>query len=147
MGAYLLITLTFSCQHDQLVGVYSDRLKNRGLRHGSGQKRGVLGTGQARKKGGLRHGSGQKRGVFTAAHTCTGHICECPPPPGERANSALKFVKTVHRHTMSHDRFNALVLLFVHRDIALDYNKIINMFANRHPRRMLLLDPLMGESS
>ena len=80
-GAYLLITLTFSCQHDQLVGVYSDRLKNRGLRHGSGQKRGVLGTGQARKKGGLRHGSGQKRGVFTAAHTCTGHICECPPPP------------------------------------------------------------------
>ena len=21
-----------------------------------------------------------KRGVFTAAHTCTGHICECPPP-------------------------------------------------------------------
>ena len=50
--SYLLITLTFSCQHDQLVGVYSDRLKNRGLRHGSGQKRGVLGTGQARKKGG-----------------------------------------------------------------------------------------------
>ena len=81
LGAYLLITLTFSCQHDQLVGVYSDRLKYRGLRHGSGPKRGVLGTGQARKKGGLRHGSGQKRGVFTAAHTCTGHICECPPPP------------------------------------------------------------------
>ena len=83
LGAYLLITLTFSCQHDQLVGVYSDRLKNRGLRHGSGLKRGVLGTGQARKKGGLRHGSGQKRGVFTAAHTYTGHIWECPPPGGE----------------------------------------------------------------
>ena len=31
----------FSCQHDQLVGVCSDRLK-----------RGVLGTGQARKKRG-----------------------------------------------------------------------------------------------
>ena len=57
------------------------RLKKRGLRHGSGKKRGVLGTGQDRKKGGLRHGSGQKRGVFTVAHTCTGHICECPPPP------------------------------------------------------------------
>ena len=40
LGAYLLITLTFSCQHDQLVGVYSDRLKNRGLRHGSGSKKG-----------------------------------------------------------------------------------------------------------
>ena len=40
LGAYLLITLTFSCQHDQLVGVYSDRLNNRGLRHGSGLKGG-----------------------------------------------------------------------------------------------------------
>ena len=41
LGTYLLITLTFSYQHDQLVGVYSDRLKNRGLRHGLGQKRRV----------------------------------------------------------------------------------------------------------
>ena len=46
LGAYLLITLTFSCQHDQLV----DRLKKRGLRHGSG------------KKGGLMHGSSSKKG-------------------------------------------------------------------------------------
>ena len=77
------------------MGVYSDRLK-----------RGVLGTGQARKGGGgLRHGSCQKGGsyarvrlekkgggvlgtgqvkkgggVFTAARTCIGHICECRPP-------------------------------------------------------------------
>ena len=68
LGAYLLITLTFSCQHDQLVGVYSDRLKIRGLRHGSGQKRGVLGTSQARKRGGLRHGSGQKRGLYCGTY-------------------------------------------------------------------------------
>ena len=63
------------------MGVYSDRQKKRGLRHGSGStkggsyarlrlnKRGVLGMGQV------------KKGVFTVAHTCTGHICECPPPP------------------------------------------------------------------
>ena len=77
----MLITLTFSCQHDQLVGVHSDRLKNWCPRHGSGKK-GVLGTGQARKKGGLRHGSGQKRGgLYCGTYTCTGHICECPPPP------------------------------------------------------------------
>ena len=38
LGAYLLITLPFSCKHDKLVGVYSDRLKI-----------GVLGTRQARK--------------------------------------------------------------------------------------------------
>ena len=36
LGAYLLITLTFSCQHDQLV----DRLKKR-----------VLGTVQIKKEG------------------------------------------------------------------------------------------------
>ena len=40
LGAYSLITLTFSCQHDQLMGVYSDRLKKGGLRHGSGSKKG-----------------------------------------------------------------------------------------------------------
>ena len=73
------MTLTFSCQHDQLVGVYSDRLKKRGLKHGSGQKRGVLGTGHTKKNGVLGTGHLIKRGVFTAAHTCTGHICECPP--------------------------------------------------------------------
>ena len=53
-----------------------------GLRHGSSKKRGVLGTGQARKGGGgVRHGSCTERGggVFTAAHTYFGHICECPP--------------------------------------------------------------------
>ena len=26
--------------------------------------------------------AGQDKKVFTAAYTCTGHICECPPPPG-----------------------------------------------------------------
>ena len=45
------------------MGVYSDRLKKRGLRHGSGSQRGggVLGTGHV-KKGGLTHGSGSKKG-------------------------------------------------------------------------------------
>ena len=35
MGAYLFIIFTFTCQHDQLVGVCSGRLK----------KGGVLGAG------------------------------------------------------------------------------------------------------
>ena len=79
LGAYLLITLTFSCQHDQLVGVYSDRLKNRGHRHGSGPKRGVLGPGQARKKGGLRHGSGQKWGSLLRHIPVLGIYVSVPP--------------------------------------------------------------------
>ena len=53
LGAYLLIIFTFSCKHDQLVGVYSDRLKKRGLRHGSGSQRGG---------GGLRQPVMSKRG-------------------------------------------------------------------------------------
>ena len=40
--------------------------------------KGVLGGGSNSTKEVL--GAGQvKRGVFTAAHTCTGHICECLP--------------------------------------------------------------------
>ena len=52
-----------------------------GLRCGRNcSKNGVLGAGPTRKKGVL--GAGQvKKGVFTVAHTCTGHICDCPPPP------------------------------------------------------------------
>ena len=53
--------------------------KKMGLRkNGHNQKRGVLGTCTTREGGGgLRHGLRQKRAVVT----CTGHICECPPPP------------------------------------------------------------------
>ena len=61
----------------------------------------------------------------------------------ERTNSALRFIKTSYRSTMCEQRFNALVLLFVHRDIVLDYVKIIDMYAQRYPRRMLFHNPLM----
>ena len=39
---------------------------------------------------------------------------------------------------MSEDKFNALILIHVHPDIKLDYNKIIDMYADQHPGRMLL---------
>lgn len=60
----------------------------------------------------------------------------------ERANSALKRVKTELRSTMCQDRFNALILMHVHRDIKLDINKIIDIFASKHPRRMMLVNPM-----
>ena len=58
LGAYLFIIFTFTCQHDQLVGVCSGRLKKGGgLRCGSNLKGGgVLGAGQV-KKGGLYRGT------------------------------------------------------------------------------------------
>ena len=49
----------------------------------------------------------------------------------------------VYRSTMLEERLNALILLFVHRDILfLDYDKIINMYATKHPRRMLFVNAL-----
>ena len=44
-----------------------------------------------------------------------------------RANSSLRFVKTLFRSTMGSTRFNALVLMFIHTDVELNYDKIIDM--------------------
>ena len=60
----------------------------------------------------------------------------------ERSNSSLRFIKNAYRSTMSEERLNALLLLFIHRDIELDYNKIVDIFALRNARRMLLINPL-----
>ena len=60
----------------------------------------------------------------------------------ERANSALKFVKSDRRLTMGQDRLNSLLLLYIHQDIKLDYDAIVDTYACRHPRRMTLINPL-----
>ncbi|KAI0235153.1 hypothetical protein LSAT2_014401, partial [Lamellibrachia satsuma] len=60
----------------------------------------------------------------------------------ERANSSLKFIKNSLRSTMGEDHFNALILLFVHRNAELNTDKVIDMYARKHPIRMLLLNPL-----
>ena len=61
----------------------------------------------------------------------------------ERANSALHSIKTDFRGTMSQDRFNALILMYVDRDISLNYNDFIDLYARKFPRRMLLQNPLL----
>ena len=60
----------------------------------------------------------------------------------ERANSALRYVKNFYRSSMSESRLNALILMYIHRDIKLDFERIIDMYASRHPRRMLFINPL-----
>lgn len=60
----------------------------------------------------------------------------------ERANSALKYIKNVHRSTMKEDRLNGLILLFIHRDIPLDYERIIDIFASEYTHKMLFMNPL-----
>lgn len=59
----------------------------------------------------------------------------------ERANSSLRFIKSYLRSTMGGERFNALMLLFIHKDIKVDVSKIIDIFVSRNPRRMLLENP------
>ena len=56
----------------------------------------------------------------------------------ERANSALGFIKSDHRSTMSEGRLNALLRLYVHKDIPLDFQEVVTAYGHTHPRRMLL---------
>ena len=60
----------------------------------------------------------------------------------ERANSTLDFIKSDRRSTMTEQRLNALLVLFVHKDIPVDFDKVITLYANKHARRMLLAQPL-----
>ncbi|CAG2254819.1 unnamed protein product [Mytilus edulis] len=60
----------------------------------------------------------------------------------ERANSSFKYIKTFSRNTMGEERLNALLLLYVHKNIKLDYEKIIDDFSRRNPRKMLLVNPM-----
>ena len=43
---------------------------------------------------------------------------------------------------MSEDQLNSLILMYVHKDIKLDYNDIIDVYARCNPRRMLFLNSL-----
>lgn len=60
----------------------------------------------------------------------------------ERANSALKFIKTDRRNRMGEMRLNALLLMFMHKDIKIDLDEVINIFVRKRPRRLLLADPM-----
>ena len=46
---------------------------------------------------------------------------------------------------MGEERFNALILIlmYVNNDIEINIEEIIDIFATKHPRRMLLLNPLL----
>ena len=58
-----------------------------------------------------------------------------------RANSSLRFVKTPFRSTMGSTRFNALVLMFIHTDVELKYDKINRHVSFKASKRMILLNP------
>jgi len=61
----------------------------------------------------------------------------------ERSFSALKFIKNYLRFTMTNERLNGLGLLFVHPDITLDYDAVIDEFGKSN-RRLVGLGLLNG---
>ena len=56
----------------------------------------------------------------------------------ERTVSVLRRLKTYLGSTMRQDRLSSLALLHINYSIVIDVNKVIDMFAPKHPRRMIL---------
>ena len=54
----------------------------------------------------------------------------------ERSISRLRYLKTYLRSTMTEERLNGLALLYTHRDIACDAERVFEEFAQRNPRTM-----------
>ena len=53
----------------------------------------------------------------------------------KRSFSALKYLKACLRNTTKEVRLNGLALLYVHRDISLDFEQIIAEFSRKNQRR------------
>ena len=56
----------------------------------------------------------------------------------ERSISVLLLIKTPLRSIMGQVRLNGLAMLFCHRKIKIPPEQVVEEFARRHPRRMLL---------
>ena len=63
--------------------------------------------------------------------------CSC-----ERTISKLRLLETYLRSTMSQERLNGLALLFVHYDIEIDYEEVLNIFARNYKHRLQFIDIL-----
>ena len=57
-------------------------------------------------------------------------------------NSVLSYIKNEFRSSMTQDRLNSLLLLFVHKDNDLDLDKIVDIYASRNKHKMTVVDPL-----
>ena len=58
----------------------------------------------------------------------------------ERSFSTLDRLKTLLRTTMKEDRLNGLALANIHKEIPVDVEEVINLFAKMKPRRMQLTE-------
>ena len=51
-------------------------------------------------------------------------------------------LSNTHYWNLHHERVNALLLIYIHRDIFLDFDEIIDIYASKYSKRMLLINLL-----
>ena len=85
--------------------------------------------------------------LFPNIYTCLHVLLIMPVSTAavERTHSSLKIVKSKLQSRMGEGRLNALMLLYVHKDIKLDYNRIINRYAKKYPLQMRFSNPLQDK--
>lgn len=66
--------------------------------------------------------------------------CSC-----ERSISCLRYLKNYQRGTTGEERLNGLAIMHAHRNIPLDLDEIIDLFASLHPRRMRMANILCSD--
>ena len=60
----------------------------------------------------------------------------------ERSIAVLNRVKSYSRTTQLDDRLTGLSMICTYRDTEIDWDKVINTFADKYPRRMMLINIL-----
>lgn len=58
----------------------------------------------------------------------------------ERANSALDFIKTCKRSVMGQNRFNALVLMYIHKGVTVNVDRVIDRYSSLGNRRLQFIN-------
>jgi len=62
----------------------------------------------------------------------------------ERANSTLKLVKGYLRTTMTTERLSGLALMNIHYEKPVDYDTVVQLFAERYPEECFLSIPSLA---
>jgi len=58
----------------------------------------------------------------------------CTTASGERSLSGLRLLKTYLRNRCGEERLSAIALMFLHRDIQVDYDEVVDDFLRRKQR-------------
>ena len=69
-----------------------------------------------------------------------------PPATQARANSTLKHVKGCSRTTLTTERLSGLALMNTHYEKPVYYDAVVQIFAEKYPRKMLFIDPVFDET-